>query len=189
MKSRFLGFGLLCGLAMLPHLAAQDQEKGKDKKEPEKEDITAKVREMNSDKYAAQLGNSRRATSRKKELDAKAITKTDMGFVIQMPSAAPIPMPTVYKGKIYVSGGFSTKEYFCFDAADGKFVWGMNLDEIDTRLPSFSSTLSIFARMSFGVGDLSASILFSADLLRFQKSITRAAPGGSFSSAETTTTP
>ena len=77
MKSRLFIFGLLCGLAMLPHLAAQDQEKDKDKKEPEKGDITAKVREMNSDKYAAPPTQFRPGHVEKKELDAKAITKTE----------------------------------------------------------------------------------------------------------------
>jgi outer membrane protein assembly factor BamB len=123
-------FGLLCGLGILPYLAAQDtQEKDKDKKEPEKGDITAKVREMNSDKYAAPPTQFRPGHVEKKALDAKATQKTDTGFVIQMPSGAPIPTPTVYKDRLYVSGGFSTKEYFCFDAADGKFVWGMSLDD------------------------------------------------------------
>ncbi|PWU17410.1 MAG: hypothetical protein C5B49_08970, partial [Bdellovibrio sp.] len=110
-------------------LGAQDQEKDQDKKEPEKGDITAKVREMNSDKYAAPPTQFKPGHVEKKDLDAKAITKTDTGFVIQMPSGAPIPTPTVYKNKIFVSGGFSTKEYYCFDAVDGKFVWGMSLDD------------------------------------------------------------
>jgi outer membrane protein assembly factor BamB len=130
MKCRLLLFGLLCGLAILPHLAAQDtQEKDKDQNEPEKGDITAKVREINSDKHAAPPAQFRPGKVDPKEFDAKAIKKTDTGFVIQMPSGAPIPTPTVYKDKIYVSGGFSTREYFCFDAADGTFVWGMNLDD------------------------------------------------------------
>src|SRR4029077_14231080 len=64
-----------------------------------------------------------------KKLDAKAIQKTETGFSIKLPSGAPIPTPTVYKGKLYVSGGFSTKEYFCFDAVTGKFEWGMDLDD------------------------------------------------------------
>jgi outer membrane protein assembly factor BamB len=130
MKCRLVLFGLLCGLGILPQLAAQDtQEKDKDKKGPEKADITAKVREVNSDKYAAPPTQFRPGKVDPKAFDAKAINKTDTGFVIQMPSGAPIPTPTVYKDKIYVSGGFSTREYFCFDAADGKFVWGMNLDD------------------------------------------------------------
>src|ERR1700730_8659244 len=130
MKCRLILFGLMCGLAILPQLAAQDtQEKDEDKKGPDKADITAKVREVNSDKYAAPPTQFRPGKVDLKAFDAKAINKTDTGFVIQMPSGAPIPTPTVYKDKVYVSGGFSTREYFCFDAADGRFVWGMNLDD------------------------------------------------------------
>ncbi len=126
MKSRLVMCGLLCCLAVLPLMAAQD---AKDKKEPEKTDITGAVREMNSDKYAPPPTKFRTGHVNAKALDAKAIKKTDTGFTIQMPSGAPIPTPTVYKDKLYVSGGFSTKEYFCFNADDGKFVWGMSLDD------------------------------------------------------------
>src|SRR5262249_34176321 len=119
MKCRLVLFGLLCGFGILSQLAAQDtQENDKDKRGPEKGDITAKVREVNSDKYAAPPTQFRPGKVDPKPFDAKAIKKTDTGFVIQMPSGAPIPTPTVYKDKIYVSGGFSTREYFCFDAAN-----------------------------------------------------------------------
>jgi Ca-activated chloride channel family protein len=128
MKCRLALLGLLCCLAMLPQLDAQDA-KDKDKKEPEKTDITAKVREMNSDKYVAPPTQFRAGHVEVKALGAKAIKKTDTGFTIQLPSGAPIPTPTVYKDKLYVSGGFSTREYFCFNASDGKFVWGMSLDD------------------------------------------------------------
>jgi Ca-activated chloride channel homolog len=130
MKCRLVLFGLLCCIAILPQLGAQDsKDKAKDTKEPEKTDITAAVREMNSDKYVGPPTQFRTGHVNAKALDAKAIKKTDVGFTIQMPSGAPIPTPTVYKDKLFVSGGFSTKEYFCFHADDGKFVWGMSLDD------------------------------------------------------------
>ena len=131
MKSRLIVLGLFLGcIAMLPQLDAQNpKEKDKDKKEPEKTDITAQVREMNSDKYASPPTEFRAGHVNPKALDAKAIQKTDTGFTIKLPSGAPIPTPTVYKGKLFVSGGFSTKEYFCFDAITGKMEWGMSLDD------------------------------------------------------------
>ena len=131
MKIRAVLFGLLLGcIALLPQLGAQNaKDKDKDKKEPEKVDITAQVREMNSDKFASPPTEFRAGHVNPKAIDAKAITKTDTGFTIKLPSGAPIPTPTVYKGKLYVSGGFSTKEYFCFDAVSGKFEWGMSLDD------------------------------------------------------------
>ena len=127
MKSRFILLGLLLGgIAMLSQLTAQN---AKDKKEPEKTDITDQVRAMNSDQFAAPPTQFRTGHVNPKSLDAKAIAQTETGFTIKLPSGAPIPTPTVYKGKLYVSGGFSTKEYFCFDAVTGKFEWGMSLDD------------------------------------------------------------
>jgi Ca-activated chloride channel homolog len=130
MKFRLIVCGLLLGcMAILPQLVAQNPKDVKDKKEPEKTDITDKVREMNSDKFASPPTEFRVGHVKAKTLDAKALTKTDNGFTVKLPSGAPIPTPTVYKGNLYVSGGFSTKEYFCLDAADGKCVWGMSLDD------------------------------------------------------------
>ena len=129
MKSRLilLGFFLGC-IAILPQLGAQNP-KDKEKKMPETTDITAQVREMNSDKYASPPTEFRAGHVNPKALAADAIKKTDNGFTIKLPSGAPIPTPTVYKGKLFVSGGFSTKEYFCFDAITGKMEWGMSLDD------------------------------------------------------------
>ncbi len=133
MKSQLLWLGLLLGcVALMSPLTAQDAKDppaAKDKKEPEKTDITDLVREMNSAKFASPPTEFRGGHVNPKMLDAKAIKKTDAGFTIQLPSGAPIPTPTVYKGKLYVSGGFSTREYFCFDAITGKLEWGMNLDD------------------------------------------------------------
>src|SRR6266851_4394463 len=112
MKCRLILFGLLLGCtAIMPQLDAQNP----------KNAITAQVREMNSDKFAAPPTQFRTGHVNPKKLDAKAIQKTQTGFTIKLPSGAPIPTPTVYKGKLYVSGGFSTKEYYCFDAVNGKF--------------------------------------------------------------------
>src|SRR6516225_6189947 len=130
MKCRLILFGLLLGCtAIMPQLDAKNPKNAKDKKEPEKTDITAQVREMNSDKFAAPPTQFRTGHVNPKKLDAKAIQKTETGFEISLPSGAPVPTPTVYKGKLYVSGGFHSKEFYCFDATDGKFVWGINLDD------------------------------------------------------------
>jgi Ca-activated chloride channel homolog len=120
---------VLSCVAILPQLDAQNPKDVKDKKEPEKTDITDKVREMNSNKFASPPTEFRTGHVNPKMLDAKATKKTDGGFIVKLPSGAPIPTPTVYNGKLFVSGGFSTKEYFCLDAVDGKCVWGMSLDD------------------------------------------------------------
>ena len=132
MKSRLILLGLfLSCIAAMPALTAQDPKAGKDAKDAkdkkESTDITALVREMNSDKFASPPTEFRPGHVDAKPLDAKAIQKTANGFTIQLPSKAPIPTPTVYKGKIFVSGGFHSKEYYCFDAVTGKYEWGTTI--------------------------------------------------------------
>lgn len=84
---------------------------------------------MNSDKFASPPTKFRPGHANPRKLDEKAIKQTAAGFEIKLPSGAPIPTPTVYKGKIYVSGGFHSREYYCFDAATGKLVWAVDLDD------------------------------------------------------------
>jgi outer membrane protein assembly factor BamB len=134
---QFAGSALLvCGLfvvavTVLCRRAAETTESGYagDPQALEKADITAQVREVNSDRYGAPPTTFRSGHVNPKALDAGAVTRTATGFTIQLPSRAPVPTPTVYQGKLYVSGGFHSKEYYCFDAASGKLVWGVNLDD------------------------------------------------------------
>src|SRR4051812_33999292 len=69
-------------------------------------DITAQVKDMNSSKFASPPTEFRTGHVKPRTLDAKAIHLEEKGFTITLPSGAPIPTPTVYKGKIYISGGF-----------------------------------------------------------------------------------
>src|SRR5262245_39066705 len=98
-------------------------------KETEKIDITARVKELNSSKYASPPTQFRPGHATPRKLDAKAIKLEEKGFTITLPSGAPIPTPTVYKGKLYISGGFHSKEYYCCDAQTGKVIWGVDLDD------------------------------------------------------------
>ncbi|MBI1901522.1 MAG: PQQ-binding-like beta-propeller repeat protein [Planctomycetia bacterium] len=63
------------------------------------------------------------------EFESDRIKKTPTGYVIELPSGSPVPTPTVYQRRLYVSGGFSSTEYYCFDARDGAFLWGAQLDD------------------------------------------------------------
>ncbi|OFZ08728.1 MAG: hypothetical protein A3D92_20850 [Bacteroidetes bacterium RIFCSPHIGHO2_02_FULL_44_7] len=58
-----------------------------------------------------------------------SVTKTADGFVVQLPSSNGVPTPTIDNGKLYVSGGFGSKQYFCFDGKTGDKVWGVDLDD------------------------------------------------------------
>lgn len=57
------------------------------------------------------------------------LTKTDNGFIIQLPKAGMTPSPTIYKNMLFVGGGFGSKEFYAFDAKTGKNIWGLNLDD------------------------------------------------------------
>jgi outer membrane protein assembly factor BamB len=116
-------------VSALVGLAGEEPKKEAPKDPPPKTDITDEAKSWSSDKYLAPPTKFRTGHVTPRELDEKALSKTDAGFVVQLPSKAPIPTPTVYKGKVYVSGGFHSKEFYCFDAETGKFVWAVNLDD------------------------------------------------------------
>ncbi|MGE3804115.1 MAG: PQQ-binding-like beta-propeller repeat protein [Gemmataceae bacterium] len=112
-----------------PAKDAKDKGNDKGKAEPKDIDIVKDARDWNSDKFVGPPTQFRQGHVTPHPLDDKVLQKTDAGFVISLPSNAPIPTPTVYDGKLYLSGGFHSKQFFCMDAATGKFVWGMNLDD------------------------------------------------------------
>jgi outer membrane protein assembly factor BamB len=103
---------------------AKDKEKA-----AEPVDVLDKVKEWNSDKFAPPPTEFRQGHVTEKKLDGKELSKTKDGFTIKLPAGAPIPTPSVYKGKLFVSGGFHSREYYCFNADNGQFVWGLNLDD------------------------------------------------------------
>ncbi len=131
-RHSFLILGLICcGLVALP-AGSQEKAKKDEAKADAKEqdtDITARVRTMNSDESERPPTQFRPGKVTPAKLDDKARSTTDKGFTIQLPGGAPIPTPTVYKGKIYVSGGFQTRQFYCFDAGTGKLVWTVELDD------------------------------------------------------------
>jgi outer membrane protein assembly factor BamB len=97
--------------------------------EMQDKNITVEVKDWNSDKFAEPPSKFREGRVTPRKFDEKAVTKLTDGFSVQLPSKAPIPTPTVYNGKIYVSGGFHSKEFYCFDAATGALKWAVDLDD------------------------------------------------------------
>ena len=92
-------------------------------------DITAEVKDWNSAKFAEPPSKFRQGHVTPRKFDEKAHQKLADGFSVQLPSKAPIPTPTIYKDKVYVSGGFHSKEFYCFDAKTGALVWAIDLDD------------------------------------------------------------
>lgn len=57
------------------------------------------------------------------------LERTDAGFTITLPTGAPIATPAVANGRLYASGGFSSQEFYCFDATTGETLWGVDLSD------------------------------------------------------------
>jgi len=65
-----------------------------------------------------------------KTRDVSGQFKVDRDWtIIQLPKAGMTPSPTYYDGKVYVSGGFGSKEFYAFDARTGEVVWAIDLDD------------------------------------------------------------
>jgi outer membrane protein assembly factor BamB len=106
--------------------------------------VLAEVLEMNGDKYGRPSRQFRKGHVTKRTLDAAAIQKTKTGFVVTLPSRAPVATPAVYKGKIYVSGGFRSKEFYAFEATTGKLTWGASLDDDGPSAPACDRGICVF---------------------------------------------
>lgn len=57
------------------------------------------------------------------------LTKTSNGFIIKMPASTNIPTVGFHDGKLYVSGGFGSRQYYAFDGQSGTNIWAVNLDD------------------------------------------------------------
>ena len=90
-------------------------------------DLTAQFQLINSEEYAKI--NSSFKTGHVTTANLKTtLTKNDKGFEIQL-GRTNVPSPVIYKGKVFVSGGFGSKQYFAFDAKTGEKIWSVNLDD------------------------------------------------------------
>lgn len=92
-------------------------------------DILAEALEVNSERYPAPPEPTRRGHVSRRSLAAGALERKDGGFEVRLPSGAMIATPTVYGGKVLVSGGFRSREYYAFDAETGKTAWAIGLDD------------------------------------------------------------
>jgi outer membrane protein assembly factor BamB len=91
------------------------------------EDITEQVRQLN--KNASWPKGFRSGSIELIRNHPAQVQRDKNGFVIKLPSNSPIPTPTVYNGRLYVSGGFHSRQFFCFDATTGEPVWSANLSD------------------------------------------------------------
>ncbi len=116
--------------------------------------VLKEVLEMNSDKYASPPTKFRKGHVTKKK-PAK-VKQTKIGFEIRFPSGAPITTPAIYDNKVFVSGGFKSKEFYAFSATTGKPVWSLSLDDDGPSTAACSEGTCVFNTESCTVFALDA---------------------------------
>lgn len=70
--------------------------------------------------------------------------QTDLGFEIQLSNSTTVPTPVVYDGKVYVSGGFGSKQYYSFNAISGELQWAIDLDDDGPSSAAVSDDIIVF---------------------------------------------
>lgn len=90
-------------------------------------------------------------------LEASAIRRTGSGFEITLPGNHPVPTPAVIDGRLLASGGFGSKQAFCFDAKTGAFLWGLDLDDDGPSMPAADEGVVAFNTESCTLFVLEAS--------------------------------
>jgi len=93
------------------------------------EDAAAAALMMNSAKNPLPSAEFGAGTVSSEVETPHSLVKNGSGFTIKMASESPIPTPTVYRKKLFVSGGFSSREFHCFDAVSGAKLWSAALSD------------------------------------------------------------
>lgn len=103
-------------------------EDGTDKEKAESVDLLKDALAINSANFPKPPTEFNNGHVTSKQI-ADYLDRKENGFTIQLPSGSAAPSPTIHNGKIYVSGGFGSKEFYCFDAKTGELVWAKDLDD------------------------------------------------------------
>jgi outer membrane protein assembly factor BamB len=125
--------------------------------QPPGEDFLATALQMNSREHPTPEASFEAGSVQNLEFDPESITRTRGGFQIQMPSGTAVATPAVRHGRLYVSGGFSCTEFYCFDAKTGAFLWGKELDDDGASAPVVYDEVIIFNTESCTIFALNAS--------------------------------
>jgi outer membrane protein assembly factor BamB len=93
----------------------------------ESQSLTAELQKMNGSDFGKPAAKWNAGTVTAKE--APAAKKTKLGFEIKFGNASAVSTPAVYKGKLYTSGGFNSRELYAYDATTGKEAFGLALSD------------------------------------------------------------
>lgn len=126
-RRKFLKTSLALGTLLTPGTALLFSQ---EKKTPESKDVdvTEEWRKVHADPKAAPPTSYRAGEVKASATEVKT-EKTGSGYSIKLPGGTPVPTPAVYKDRVYVSAGFHSRQYFCVDAASGKQIWGVDLND------------------------------------------------------------
>jgi outer membrane protein assembly factor BamB len=127
-------------------------------------DVLAEMQRRNSDAYASPPTKFRTGHVTPRKLDGKALKKKAHGFVVQMPSGAPIVTPAFHDGLVVTSGGFHSKEIYAFAAHTGELAWGLSLDDDGPSAPACRDEVCVFNTESctvFAVAAKTGELLWS----------------------------
>lgn len=63
----------------------------------------------------------------RKAVKSKYYKKTKEGYELDFEGSSPTSTPAIVQDKLFVGGGFYTKEFYCIDAKTGDYIWGVEL--------------------------------------------------------------
>lgn len=100
------------------------------------EDVLDQALSWNSAKYGKPSSTFRAGGVTKRKVDADTVSQVGGGFKVRFASGSQVTTPAVYGGMLFVSGGFSSRELYAFDARSGKPVWALDLEDDGPSAPA-----------------------------------------------------
>jgi outer membrane protein assembly factor BamB len=93
----------------------------------ESQSLTRDLQKMNGDDFGKPSAKFNAGTVSARR--APAATKTKTGYEVKFGNGSAVSTPAVYKGKVYTSGGFNSREFYAFEATTGKQAFGLDLSD------------------------------------------------------------
>ena len=109
---------------------------------PDGENILADVLAMNGEEYGAPQSTFRAGHVTPRQ--SPQVKRTKNGFEVKLASNAPVTTPAVYSNRVYVSGGFHSREFYALEAKTGQPVWSIALDDDGPSSPVCADNVCVF---------------------------------------------
>lgn len=128
------------------------------------EDVLAEMLAMSSERYQQPPAPARVGHVTPRTLEAARFERHADRFKVRLPSGAPVTTPAVYGGKVFVSGGFRSRQFYALDAKTGELAWGLDLDDDGPSTAACARRICVFNTESctiFAVDAGSGKLLWS----------------------------